>query len=118
MESKITMSQYLLYSSHTWVCKERLAALNSGVISTYFTRQLRECQETIKLFQDEDDVVNSFYGSKLGAKQKSNNVMVQDGEKPYKCSHLNIQMKPVTGEKPNTCATCDKQFDPVVCNTA
>ena len=53
MENKITMSQYLLYSSHTWVCKESLAVLNSGVISTYVTWQLKEQQETIKVLMNQ-----------------------------------------------------------------
>ena len=121
------MSIYLLSSSHTWVCKGNLAVLNSGAISTYVTRQLREHQETIKIeedyssdFHDEDDAVNRFYVSKLDAKRKSNNVRVQTGEKPYKCttcdkqfsysSSLKIHMMKHTGEEPYTCATCDKKF--------
>ena len=63
------MSRYLLSSSQIWISEEQLSALNSTVIATYVTLQLKEHQETIKIEEyssesgDENDTVKEKYPS-------------------------------------------------------
>ena len=49
------MCQYLLSTNHTWVCEEKLTALNYTTIDTYLTLQLTEKQEIIKIEEYSSD---------------------------------------------------------------
>ena len=100
------MCHYLLSSNHTWVCEERLTALNSTTIDTYLTLQLKEKQETIKIEE---------YSSDSGDED------IHLDEKQYKCKecdklfkqlyNLNQHTRTHTREKPYKCKSCDKQFN-------
>ena len=46
------MTQYILCSTDTWVSEEKLAVLYSSAISTYAILQLKEQQETIKVWKE------------------------------------------------------------------
>ena len=100
------MCQYLRSSSHTWVCEEGLTALNSTIIDTYLTLQLKEKQEVIKIEEYSSD--------------NSGNEDAHLDEKQYKCKvcdklfkrlyQLNQHTGTHTSEKPYNCKSCDKQF--------
>ena len=95
------MSQYLLSSSHTWVCEEKMVALHPTTVDTYLALQLKERQETIKIEEysldngDEDETINSFYESNVDGKLfKSKHMrMHHPEEKQYKCNECDKQFK-------------------------
>ena len=96
IENKIAMSQYLLSSSHTWVCKEMFSDLNPTIMATYLTLQLKEQQDTIKIEEnssdtgEEDETLNISYESMVdGNLSKSNYARVHSDGKSYKCNECN-----------------------------
>ena len=94
------MSLYLLSSSRTWVCEEKLIVLHSTIIDTYLALQLKEKQETIKIEEyssdngDEYETINNLYESNVDGKLfKSKHMMMHSPEeKQYKCHECDKQL--------------------------